>query len=110
MIDNQLFIGNNVMFDTLYPEKIIIENHVHITTGCVLLTHYLDTQKNGVNWESGYIKIGEGSFIGARTIISKPCTIGRNVIIGAGSVVTKDIPDNEIWAGNPARFIKKRDN
>lgn len=34
-------------------------------------------------------------------------TIGRNSVVGAGSIVTKDIPDNEVWAGNPARFIRK---
>jgi len=34
-------------------------------------------------------------------------TIGRNAMIGAGSVVTKDIPDNELWLGNPARFKRK---
>lgn len=52
--------------------------------------------------------IGDHTFIGTGTIISKDVKIGSNVIVGAGSVVTKDIPDNEIWAGNPARFIKKR--
>lgn len=46
-------------------------------------------------------------FLGANTIITKSVTIGDNVIVGAGSIVTKDIPSNEIWAGVPARFIKK---
>lgn len=107
-IDNQAFIGARVTFDTLYPENIILHNNVHITTGCVLLTHYLDTSKQGISFTSGTIEIGENTFIGANTIISKSVNIGKNVIIGAGSVVTKDIPDNEIWAGNPARLIKKR--
>lgn len=38
----------------------------------------------------------------------KPVTIGEDAIVGAGSVVTKDIPAGEVWAGNPARFIRKR--
>lgn len=41
-------------------------------------------------------------------VICNAVRIGENAIVGAGSVVTKDIPDNEIWAGNPARFIRKR--
>ena len=40
--------------------------------------------------------------------IEKPVTIGENAVVGAGSVVTKDIPDGEIWAGTPAKFIKKK--
>jgi len=83
-------------------------DHVHITGGCILLTHYLDTNSNGIKWQYGDIHIGDNVFIGMNTIISKPCHIGDGSIIGAGSIITKDIPANEIWAGNPARFIKKR--
>lgn len=45
--------------------------------------------------------------MGINTIICNSMVIGKNVTIGAGSVVTKDIPDNEVWAGVPAHFIKK---
>jgi acetyltransferase-like isoleucine patch superfamily enzyme len=92
----------------MYPENIHVCKHVHITARVSILTHYLDTTKNGIYWRSGHVYIGDNAFIGTGTIISKDVTIGKNCIIGAGSVVTKDIPDNEIWAGNPARFIKKR--
>jgi len=46
-------------------------------------------------------------FIGAHTVIRQPISIGNDVIIGAGSVLTKDIPSGEIWGGVPAKFIKK---
>ena len=48
-------------------------------------------------------------FIGGHSIILKGVTIGKASIIGAGSVVTRDVPDYEIWGGNPAKFIKKID-
>jgi acetyltransferase-like isoleucine patch superfamily enzyme len=53
------------------------------------------------------IIIGNDVFVGANSIILKGVKIGDRVIIGAGSVVTKNIPADEIWAGNPAKYIKK---
>ena len=46
-------------------------------------------------------------FIGAHSIILKGVTIGEKSIVGAGSVVAKDIPDGEVWAGNPAKFVRR---
>ncbi len=60
-----------------------------------------------VNARKAPIVIKDNAFIGANCFICKGVTIGENSIVGACSVVTKSIPDNEIWAGNPARFIKK---
>lgn len=57
--------------------------------------------------KSAAIVIGDDVFIGANSIILKGVVIGTRSIIGAGSVVTKEIPADEIWAGNPARFIRK---
>lgn len=55
---------------------------------------------------SAPVRIGNDVFIGAQAIILKGVDIGDRAIIGAGSVVTRSIPKDEIWAGNPARYIK----
>ena len=51
--------------------------------------------------------IRKGASIGAGSTILPGLTIGENAVVGAGSVVTKDIPAGELWLGNPARFIRK---
>lgn len=53
------------------------------------------------------IRIGNDVWIGANTIVLKGICIGDRSVIGAGSVVTKDIPSDEVWAGNPAKFIRR---
>lgn len=103
---NNTFIGEGVLFDTVHPEKITIESGAVITMRSVILTHYID----GITgkYSFGNVHIKRGAFLGANTVIVKPVTIGENAVVGAGSIVTKDIPDGEIWAGNPARLIKKK--
>lgn len=105
------FIGKGVTFDSVYPQNITIHDHVHITADVTILTHLLDTtnpDRDDIHWVEGHIEIDELAFIGTGSIITGNVHIGRGAIIGAGSVVTKDVPAYEIWAGNPARFIKKR--
>ena len=54
------------------------------------------------------IVIGDGAWIGTHVVVLAGVTIGEGAIIGAGSVVTKDVPSYQIWAGVPARYIKDR--
>lgn len=66
--------------------------------------------KNNTNLYKDYfgtIEIGDNTFIGARVILLDNIRIGKNCIIGSGSIVTKDIPDNSIAVGNPAKVIGK---
>lgn len=102
----ETFIGESVIFDTNYPEDIIIYPGVRITTRCIILTHFMNPQIG--SYDRGKVIIKRNAYLGAGSIIVKPVTIGENSIIGAGSIITKDIPDNEVWAGNPARLIRKR--
>jgi acetyltransferase-like isoleucine patch superfamily enzyme len=53
------------------------------------------------------VRIGEGAFVGASCIILKGSSVGRRSVLGAGSVVAGIIPDGEIWAGNPARLVRR---
>lgn len=96
--------------------EIKIENNVLIGAGCKIYDtdfHALDYDERvkgnyrGAPIKTKPILIKEGAFIGAGSYILKGVTIGRHSVIGAGSVVAKSVPDNEIWAGNPATFIKK---
>ena len=57
---------------------------------------------------AGRVRIEEGAFIGANSSIKEDITIGQWSLIGLGSVVYKDIPSYQVWAGNPAKFVRKR--
>lgn len=98
------------------PYLIEIGDNVVVSFGVSFLTHddawyncskYINSSEDMRRY--GRIKIGNNCFIGCRSILLPGVTIGDNSIIGAGSVVTKDVPSGEVWAGNPARFIKTTD-
>lgn len=86
-------IADNCILNTgcIIEHECVIESGVHIAPGAVLV---------------GNVSVGENSFIGANSIVKQGVIIGNGVTVGAGSVVIKDIPDNEIWAGNPAKKLK----
>lgn len=110
-------IGNNVGISNscIYSRNsIIIEDDVMIGGGCMIFDtdfHPLSYQSRMADdhseIRSAPVHICKGVFIGARSIVMKGVTIGEKSIIGAGSVVTKSVPANEVWAGNPARYIYK---
>ena len=104
-------IGNDVYFDTIHPELITIGPHVFIAKGSCILTHFLDTNSHPTehNMIAGKVIIESNVFIGMNTVIAKPVRIGHDSVIGANSVVTKDIPPKSIAVGNPCRVVKYRE-
>lgn len=111
-------IGDNVGISQtalIAHDTITIGDNVKIGGGTCVYTsdfHSLDaeirrTKEDQKNRKTAPVNIGNDVFIGARCLILKGVTIGEKSIVGAGSVVTKSIPSGEIWAGNPAKFIRK---
>lgn len=109
-------IGDNVGISNstiVAHQKVVIGNNV-LLGGSVKVYdtdfHSLTYEKRMSGFEDVHtapVCIEDGAFIGAHSIILKDVTIGEKSIVGAGSVVTRNIPPHEIWAGNPAKFIRK---
>lgn len=119
--NKKIIIGDNVGMSQcalVAIDNITIEDDVKIGGGVKIYTsdfHSLDPNIRKTNEDLNYRKkapvvIHKNAFIGAFSIILKGVEVGENSIVGAGSVVTKSIPANEVWAGNPAKFIRKINN
>lgn len=79
-------IGENVLFDTNYPEDITIEEGVRLTAGVSIVTHFMNP-KTG-SYDRGKVHIKKRAWLGMNTLVVKPVTIGEDAIVGAGSIVT----------------------
>ena len=113
-VGKNTFFGDYVRMDTSYADMIYIGDYTHITSGCRLLCHQRDLtgycvgdNAADLGYRTGEIHIGKGVMVGMETIIMPGVTIGDGAIMGAGSIVTKDIPAWTIATGRPARVIKE---
>ena len=109
-----IFIGDNFYANTgliiLDQCPVRIGNHVFIgpRVGIYCATHPIDAMVRNLLFEGGKpVTIGDNVWIGGGVNICPGVSIGNNTIIGAGAVVTKDIPENVIAGGNPCRVIRK---
>lgn len=87
-----------------HPVGVVISPNAQFGKNCMLHQNVTIGEKNGKA-----PVLGDNIVVFANAVVIGDIHIGNNAVIGAGSVVLKDVPANEIWAGNPARFIKKID-
>ncbi|MBP8959666.1 MAG: N-acetyltransferase [Bacteroidales bacterium] len=106
-IENDVVIGDNVTLKcgVYLWNGIRIGNNVFVAPN---VTFTNDKYPRSKQYPAEYQKtvIEDGASIGAGSVILCGITVGKNSMIGAGSVVTKDVPANELWLGNPARYVR----
>lgn len=110
LIENEVKVGNNVTVKSGVQlwDGITVEDDVFIGPNATFTNDLFPRSKNP-DWKLSKTIIKKGASIGANTTILCGITIGENAMIGAGSVVTHDVPAGELWYGNPARCIRKID-
>lgn len=97
--------GARCFIDPSHCFLISIGNNVTMSIGVTVLAHDASTEKLLGYTKIGQVNIKDNVFIGANSTVLPNVTIGSNSIIGAGSIVTHDVPDNTVVAGNPAKMI-----
>ncbi len=109
-------VGKNFFFQPRIipdePKLISFGDNVSVASGVTFVTHdVIDKVLNKMDYNFKFyyncapIEIGNNVFIGCNVTIMPNVKIGNNIIIAAGSIVTKDVPDNSVVGGNPAKII-----
>lgn len=108
LIENDVVVGNNVTVKcgVYLWDGITVEDNVFIGPN---VTFTNDKYPRSKQYPQAFLRtvIKKGASIGAASVILGGVTIGENAMIAAGSIVTKNVPDGELWMGNPAVFKKK---
>ncbi|HLC39838.1 MAG TPA: acyltransferase [archaeon] len=109
-IQNGVKIGNNVRVQShaFICTAVEIEDNVFISHGVMFINDKKPVVENP-NWKPERTVVKKGASIGSNATIL-PVTIGENAMVGAGAVVTKDVPPNAIVVGNPAKILKFRED
>lgn len=113
IIHSHVWIGDGVKIGkavrieafTFIPPGVRIEDGVFIGPRVTFTNDKYPPSPSKEDWKETLVK--EGASLGAGVVVLPGVTIGRHAVVGAGSVVTKNVPDGETWVGNPAhRLIK----
>jgi len=114
--NGKLVFGNNVGISNstiVCSRKITIEDNVYVGGDCKIydtnfhsLLPEARLSRPDTTVATAEIVIRSKCFIGGHSVILKGVTIGTEAVVAAGSVVTRDVPDGEVWGGNPAKFLK----
>ena len=108
-IGNHVHIMPGVFVDEAYASLISIGDNCKIASGVKILAHDASMYRDLGYAQIGRVDIKENSFIAINAIILPGVTIGPNAIIGAGSVVNRDVPEDSVAAGSPAHVICTKD-
>jgi acetyltransferase-like isoleucine patch superfamily enzyme len=105
-IGKDVIIGSNVKIESFVfvPDGVRIKDNVFVGPGVVFTNDKYPPSGDKTKWLPTLVK--DGASIGANVTIVCGVTIGKRSMIGAGSVVTKNVPDGEVWAGNPAKKLR----
>lgn len=104
-IGKDCFIGSGTFIDPSHCFLITIGDNVTFSSKVHLIAHDASTKKHLGYTKIGQIHIGNNVFVGSNALILPGVKIGDNAILGAEGVFTKSVPANEVWAGNPAKYI-----
>ena len=103
-------IGDGVFLNT----GVIVYSEVAVTIGNDVAlandAYVMDTSSHGIEGrepKAAAVSIGDGTWVGARAMVLPGVTIGTRVVVGAGAIVTRDVPDEVLVAGNPARVVRE---
>ena len=110
-LGNDSYIGSYSTIQLTEGHKVVIGSHCQISHNVRMYTSSADPDQNFTipkikPSKTGDITIGDGVWIGANVFINPGVNIGNNSVIGANSMVTKDIPENAIYGGVPAKLIR----
>ncbi len=105
-------MGEGVILEH-YALGVVMHPQVKLGDRCWIYHHVTLASESCIGSEH-FIILEDDVRVGAHSIIiarpNSTLRIGKRAVIGAGSVLTKDVPGGEVWAGNPARFLRRRDN